>query len=48
MDTNTLLLIINMILQIIIPFIKKLKKSSCCFGSIEMNDNDNDKTNNKL
>lgn len=47
MDTNTLLLIINMILQIIIPFIKKLKKSSCFGINVEMN-NDKDLTKNNL
>jgi len=50
-NTNTVIIILNFILQIIQmfdhSFLQRIKKSSCCGSSIELND-DKDKTNNKL
>jgi len=50
MDTNTLLLIINMIMNFITiidkSILKRLKKSSCLGLNIELNNNNED-TNNK-
>ena len=57
MDTNSILLIINVFLQVFMiidkSILKRLKKSSCFGVNIELdknNDNNNDleKTNNKL
>lgn len=51
MDNNTLLLVINLILQIIAildhSIFQRLKKSNCIFGSIELQDN-KQITDNKL
>jgi hypothetical protein len=50
MDTNTILIIINVVLQIFTiidkSILKRLKKSSCLGLNIELNNN-NDDVNNK-
>lgn len=55
MDTNTLLLIINLIMNLITiidkSILKRLKKSSCLGVNIELNNNNedvNNKTQDKL
>jgi len=51
MDSNNIIIILNFIITIFQlidhSFFMRIKKSSCCGSSIELND-EKDKTNNKL
>ena len=50
MDTNTSLLLVNILINFMVildHFIKRIKKSKCFFGEIEMRDDNNKKDDNK-